>query len=649
MAKTATVTVNVNAQQFNQFLQNFNAFSARLTSLNTSFQQINQTIQNTQKQSSALLNTMRSLYNVTTSLLKPITSITSHFLKWGTIIGGVTALLGMGGGLFGIERLANSILQKRRQVMGLGGNYGGTQASLIYGQSVLSNPASALQNIALGQAGDMDKLMPLMAMGIPFGSKDTPEDILNKILKRLPDILKNTDPNLRLPMLQAFGLDKIFTNPMDLLRITTEAGRKEIQRKIDLERAHAKELDLSEKAQQAWAEFDIQLKVAGVALEKILGEGLQDLAKPLSDLSEGFLNLVKVLMDTGIVKDILKTLTTWINSFAEYLKSDKLKKDLHDFGEEIKTWLPWLQTLGENLKQFGDILGNIVSVLQKIWGVVRWFDQKEKEMQELGRKFGLNAGGGGDGANALTPGGGGGYESITGNQPSSSGGNQSSTSSGTTSVTGGNQTTNTTNAGGNQTTNANQGAQGAQPGSPAFGFGGGYTAPSSQSIGTSSGNTSIGGSSNQQSSNLTGGSKGAVNLAASMGGNNRLSSPSMAFNTRAGGTALGNMTNLASNGGSFNQRFASASSAGGISGGTAVSSAGGVSNQFAMATQKAAPGGNAAFGVGVNANTNISSVGRGGRGPLSSDNWQSTRTAKLEIRNVPGSNVFMSGVGMSTA
>jgi hypothetical protein len=48
--------------------------------------------------------------------------------------------------------------------------------------------------------------------------------------------------------------------------------------------------------------------------------------------------------------------------------------------------------------------------------------------------------------------------------------------------------------------------------------------------------------------------------------------------------------------------------------------------------------------------TNVQFASRGGAsgGPLASNNWQSTRTASLVVRNVPGANVFMSGAGMST-
>jgi hypothetical protein len=68
---------------------------------------------------------------------------------------------------------------------------------------------------------------------------------------------------------------------------------------------------------------------------------------------------------------------------------------------------------------------------------------------------------------------------------------------------------------------------------------------------------------------------------------------------------------------------------------------------WSNAAGKAAPGNN--FGLNINQTNRVANVDRRSQqGPLSTDNWQMSRTAKLEIRNVPGSNVFMTGAGMST-
>jgi hypothetical protein len=39
--------------------------------------------------------------------------------------------------------------------------------------------------------------------------------------------------------------------------------------------------------------------------------------------------------------------------------------------------------------------------------------------------------------------------------------------------------------------------------------------------------------------------------------------------------------------------------------------------------------------------------GNGQAGPLDVNNWQSNRVSSLVVRNVPGSNVFLSAAGMT--
>src|SRR5215475_12063894 len=128
MARQPTLTINVNQAQFQQFTRNFNAFSGQIRNLNQSFNLINASLNRTNLTARAVNATMSGLLNTTKSIGSEVLKITKRLVGWSAIIGGITALLGMGGGLFGIERLAASILAKRRMVLGLGGDYGRTQA-----------------------------------------------------------------------------------------------------------------------------------------------------------------------------------------------------------------------------------------------------------------------------------------------------------------------------------------------------------------------------------------------------------------------------------------------------------------------------------------------------------------------------------------
>jgi hypothetical protein len=69
-------------------------------------------------------------------------------------------------------------------------------------------------------------------------------------------------------------------------------------------------------------------------------------------------------------------------------------------------------------------------------------------------------------------------------------------------------------------------------------------------------------------------------------------------------------------------------------------------DRFPSALQQMAPS-SGTQGSALRGVMNFSQNFGGGRGPLDADNWQSSRVTALNIRNVPGSNVFMTAAGMT--
>jgi hypothetical protein len=370
VARQPTLTINVNQQQFQQFARNFGQFAAQIKQLNQQFGQINQSLQKTNTLTKTLQNTMQGLLNVTKSVASQVAGITGHFLKWSAIIGGVTALLGMGGGLFGIERLAASILAKRRLILGLGGDYGRTQAQMIYQQALIGSPQDVLRNIRLGLSGSPEQLTPLLTMGIPFGTKMTPDEVMDKIVAKLPDLLKRGGPGKELMMAKAFGLDKIFTDPLDMLRLSTEEGRKEYQERRKLVEQYKEQLKITPRAQKAWVELELQFQAAKAQLESVFGEKLADLAAPLKRLSEGFTHLVQILMRSPVIQELIKKLAGWIDELAKKFQS-LTEKDIEAFMQYLEGWGPILKEFKENMEKFASFLGWVVDAIAKIWGFLR--------------------------------------------------------------------------------------------------------------------------------------------------------------------------------------------------------------------------------------------------------------------------------------
>jgi hypothetical protein len=367
MARQPTLTVNVNSAQFQQFTRNFNAFSGQIRNLNSQFNQINASINKSNVAVRAVQASMNVLLNTTKSLGSEVLKITKHFISWSTIIGGITALLGMGGGLFGIERLAASILAKRRLVLGLGGDYGRTQASQIFSQGLLGSPTNTLQNIQLGLKGAPDQMKALLSMGIPFGTKMQPDEVMDKYMEKLAGILSRARPGTELMVAHAYGADKILGMD-EIIRLTTEEGRKELQLKRELVKQYAPLMQITPRAQRAWAELEMQFQAAKAQIESVFGEKLADLAKPLKDLSDGFAQLVRVLMRSPIVQQLIKDLGDWIEKLATKMKG-LTEKDINDFVEMVRSWLPTMEDLKSNFSEFVEILKGAVEALKwlKSW------------------------------------------------------------------------------------------------------------------------------------------------------------------------------------------------------------------------------------------------------------------------------------------
>jgi hypothetical protein len=552
---------------------------------------------------------MKALWSVTKSLYSSVASITTHFIKWGTLIGGIGAMLGLGGGLFGIERLASSILQKRKQVLGLGGDYGRTQAAMTFGRGFLDSPGSALEGIRMGLGGAPEQLRALTSMGIPFGTKMTPEDILPKILERLQKEMKAAPPGAEIAVGRQFGAPALGISDMDLARIHS-MGPEALKDFAKLIIERGKELSLSEKAQKGWADLELQFKAAKTNIETIFGEKLANMAGPLAELSDAFVSLFKTLMDAPIVEKIIRKVIEWMNTFSNYLKSDDLKKDLEKFGKDVEEWVPVLKQFKDNLLGFAETVGKVVSVLGPIWRFLNTLGKYSPlgMAADWARKRGWFGGQRGSQqgttpppatpppATPAPPGGlgpppPGGYQRVPYTGP----------------------------PGGTPPPNS------PPPNSPPTGGDQGKQGMFAPGGGTQFAQFAGGGT---QFAQFTGGSIGGSSVGGSSVGITSVRGPTVGGSNISGGDV--NQTNTL------------------IGGRSTVGFGGTRMAVWQGAAQRAVPGEDVR-GAAINRTANLSFQDnrRGGSsGALDVDNWQMNRTASLTVRNVPGSNMFMTATGM---
>ena len=104
----------------------------------------------------------RTIARSTREVAGNIGAATTSLLKWASITGIVSGLIGAGG-LFGIDRLALGVAQNRRSALGLGLGYGEQQA-FSANFSRLVDPEAFLSGVA-GAKFDITKLMELHGEG----------------------------------------------------------------------------------------------------------------------------------------------------------------------------------------------------------------------------------------------------------------------------------------------------------------------------------------------------------------------------------------------------------------------------------------------------------------------------------------------------
>jgi hypothetical protein len=185
---------------------------------------------------------------------------------------------------------------------------------------------------------------------------------MDQVLERASKIMRNAPKGTELMVAQAYGLDKLM-DPMDLLRLSTEEGRKELELRRQLIEKYKDQLKISPRAAAAWSELEMQLRSAGAQLESLFGEKLADLAKPLKNLSDGFVHLVQILMRSEVVRDIIKKLGQGIEWLADKIKS-LTETDIKNFIEKIQGWLPTMEQFKSAMALFVEILQGAVEVLK---------------------------------------------------------------------------------------------------------------------------------------------------------------------------------------------------------------------------------------------------------------------------------------------
>lgn len=190
MARTVTLTVQVDDAQFQAFTKNFDAFVLKVQSLPATFQTIQTSVAATTRSAQTLNNTITGLLSSSSRLHSSITGISREFGKWTSLIGATVMMLGGGVGMFGIDRLLNQFIQRQRQALGAGSSYQQTLAASTAGQQFPGTVQSQLGNIFDARHDPQHPAAGLFRpgniLGINAAEGISDENVRRQLLRTLP-------------------------------------------------------------------------------------------------------------------------------------------------------------------------------------------------------------------------------------------------------------------------------------------------------------------------------------------------------------------------------------------------------------------------------------------------------------------------------
>lgn len=277
---------------------------------------------------------MRDLARSTKDVAGNILSATTSLLKWAGITGIIGGLLGAGG-LFGMDRLAASVMSNGKASAGMGSTYGQLQSAKINLQNLLGSPEGALGNIANMQ-GDVSKYGAFTGMGINGIKDKSPAQLLVESILSAKNMLSTHFPTgpINQQYVEARGYLNAFSME-DLRRIRGEST-KDLNRELSGFQSQSASLDQGKGTITAWDNFKKQIDSAGQQIENVFVKKLIPLTGPLEQLSDAVAKAIGNVLDSPTTKKAIGDLSDGIVKFSKYLGSQDFVSDMEGFKDGIE-------------------------------------------------------------------------------------------------------------------------------------------------------------------------------------------------------------------------------------------------------------------------------------------------------------------------
>ena len=258
-------------------------------------------------------------------------------------------LFGLGAGLagiglagatvYGLDRAASGVSDRRRRALGLGISYGSLTAYDVdfsrfgVGEETLGAVAGGIYNFA------SPEYLGLRALGATGG--DTSEAAI-ALMRSIPEKLRGVPDQQVGAVARSLGL----TNLLDLPTIIRLRNHpEEIEAQVKRYREDRASFNISQASQQAWAAFNAQIERAGRDIESAVGRNLVALTPALTKFSQDANDFLTMAIDSGAVGGALKAIKGGLQWLDTAIESPEFKAGSRRF-------LSGLETLGPYVAKF---------------------------------------------------------------------------------------------------------------------------------------------------------------------------------------------------------------------------------------------------------------------------------------------------------
>jgi hypothetical protein len=398
LADTAVLRVDVASADFDKFHKAFQQYSQTLQQTLFVWKQITTEV----KAASVAMSGMATPISKQTASLQKITSqwaeqakhattvrtnvdsITKGIVSWRTAMTSTLALLGLGGGLYGLTSLVRGGVDALAQSRAAGVGYGQARA-------FANLPGGRAFEQGWGQARWDPRSGAYIGAQTLYGPRTdqqlarTDPKAMIDTLNRAQEYLSQFDEKIRGAVAASTHLNDFIGT--DLLRIWQDMTAKEKAVATVAMEASGKAADAAKNAIEGWNTFQLVLDNTRSAIEDNLLNKLSPLSEPLTHLSLSINNALDQLLNSKAVGDAIRDAATQIDEWAKALDSPEGRQAIKDFGTEIGQAYQQIKTFVTNVAA---VLNDIQTAQQEFGNMMKgfyqwidsWFKPSENEQSK---------------------------------------------------------------------------------------------------------------------------------------------------------------------------------------------------------------------------------------------------------------------------